>query len=213
MLRGREMSWMRIERYWEGGTDGEPIEARFVPMMCQHCDNAPVRAGLSGLRGLPHARRPQRPGVQPLRRHALLRQQLPVQGALLQLARATTGRRSPSRSTCSSTRTSRCARAASWRSARSACSGSAARSTWRGSRTARCKDGDVVTACQQACPSRAITFGDMNDPESAVLQDQAGPARLPRARRDQRPARGDVPGQGAAQRARRTRRRRRRGAH
>ena len=41
VLRGREMSWMRIERYWEGGTDGEPVEARFVPMMCQHCDNAP----------------------------------------------------------------------------------------------------------------------------------------------------------------------------
>ena len=41
VLRGREMSWMRIERYWEGGSDGEPIEARFVPMMCQHCDNAP----------------------------------------------------------------------------------------------------------------------------------------------------------------------------
>jgi molybdopterin-containing oxidoreductase family iron-sulfur binding subunit len=35
------MSWMRIERYWEGGEDGQPIEARFVPVMCQHCDNAP----------------------------------------------------------------------------------------------------------------------------------------------------------------------------
>jgi molybdopterin-containing oxidoreductase family iron-sulfur binding subunit len=38
---GREMSWMRIERYWEGGEDGEPLEARFIPMLCQHCDNAP----------------------------------------------------------------------------------------------------------------------------------------------------------------------------
>lgn len=41
VFRGREMTWIRIERYWEGGTDGEPLEARFVPMMCQHCDNAP----------------------------------------------------------------------------------------------------------------------------------------------------------------------------
>ncbi len=41
VLKGREMSWMRIERYYEGGEDGEPLETRFVPMLCQHCDNAP----------------------------------------------------------------------------------------------------------------------------------------------------------------------------
>jgi molybdopterin-containing oxidoreductase family iron-sulfur binding subunit len=40
--RGRELTWMRIERYWEGGTaPDKPIEARFVPMLCQHCANAP----------------------------------------------------------------------------------------------------------------------------------------------------------------------------
>ncbi|MGH7658910.1 MAG: molybdopterin dinucleotide binding domain-containing protein, partial [Gemmatimonadales bacterium] len=41
VLKGREMSWMRIERYYEGGEDGEPLETRFVPMPCQHCENAP----------------------------------------------------------------------------------------------------------------------------------------------------------------------------
>jgi molybdopterin-containing oxidoreductase family iron-sulfur binding subunit len=30
------------------------------------------------------------------------------------------------------------------------------------------KDGEVVTACQQACPAEAITFGNINDPDSHV---------------------------------------------
>jgi molybdopterin-containing oxidoreductase family iron-sulfur binding subunit len=30
------------------------------------------------------------------------------------------------------------------------------------------KDGEVVTACQQACPSDAIAFGNLNDPDSKV---------------------------------------------
>jgi molybdopterin-containing oxidoreductase family iron-sulfur binding subunit len=42
LLRSREMAWIRIERYYEGGEDGSAnFDARFVPMMCQHCGNAP----------------------------------------------------------------------------------------------------------------------------------------------------------------------------
>lgn len=32
------------------------------------------------------------------------------------------------------------------------------------------EDGDVVTACQQACPTQAIRFGDLNDSNSGVSQ-------------------------------------------
>jgi Fe-S-cluster-containing dehydrogenase component/anaerobic selenocysteine-containing dehydrogenase len=32
------------------------------------------------------------------------------------------------------------------------------------------KDGDVISACQQACPTQAITFGDLNDPKSKVAR-------------------------------------------
>jgi molybdopterin-containing oxidoreductase family iron-sulfur binding subunit len=42
ILKGREMQWIRIERYYEGGEDGSSnFDVRFVPMMCQHCGNAP----------------------------------------------------------------------------------------------------------------------------------------------------------------------------
>lgn len=37
------------------------------------------------------------------------------------------------------------------------------------------KDGDVVTACQSACPTSAIHFGDIADPHSAVSRAKASP--------------------------------------
>ncbi|MFP5246447.1 MAG: TAT-variant-translocated molybdopterin oxidoreductase [Thermoanaerobaculia bacterium] len=40
----------------------------------------------------------------------------------------------------------------------------------------RVRDGEVVTACQQACPTEAIVFGDMNDKSSKVAQLKAEPA-------------------------------------
>ncbi|MGH8495073.1 MAG: 4Fe-4S dicluster domain-containing protein [Gammaproteobacteria bacterium] len=39
LAKGREMQWIRIERYWEGEYPNAKL--RFIPMLCQHCDAAP----------------------------------------------------------------------------------------------------------------------------------------------------------------------------
>jgi molybdopterin-containing oxidoreductase family iron-sulfur binding subunit len=39
----------------------------------------------------------------------------------------------------------------------------------------RLRDGEIVTACQQACPTRAIVFGDLNDPGSEVVRRKRQP--------------------------------------
>jgi anaerobic selenocysteine-containing dehydrogenase/Fe-S-cluster-containing dehydrogenase component len=40
VLKGREMAWLHVQRYFE---HDQPL-ARFLPMMCQHCDEAPCEA-------------------------------------------------------------------------------------------------------------------------------------------------------------------------
>ena len=37
------------------------------------------------------------------------------------------------------------------------------------------QDGEVLTACQSACPTNAIVFGDINDPNSRVTQLKKSP--------------------------------------
>jgi len=37
--RGRSINWIRIERYFEG--EYPDVRARFMPVLCQHCEEAP----------------------------------------------------------------------------------------------------------------------------------------------------------------------------
>ena len=37
------------------------------------------------------------------------------------------------------------------------------------------RDGEIVTACQAACPTEAIVFGNINDPDSRVAKVKQSP--------------------------------------
>jgi len=39
------------------------------------------------------------------------------------------------------------------------------------------RDGEIKTACQQVCPTEAITFGDINNKDSAVAKLKSSPRR------------------------------------
>ena len=41
VVRSREMSWIRLERYFEGDTGGTDWHVAQIPMLCQQCANAP----------------------------------------------------------------------------------------------------------------------------------------------------------------------------
>jgi len=173
ILRGREMTWMRIERYWEGGEEGEPLEARFVPMLCQHCDAAPCEPvcpvyaayhTADGLNGQVYNRCvgtrycanncPYK--VRYFNWYAYNRTAFP-EPLNLQLNPEVTVRARGIMEKCTF-----CIQ-------RIRGAQNQARLEDRALR-----DGEVVTACAQACPSDAIVFGDMKDGESRVARLQAG---------------------------------------
>jgi molybdopterin-containing oxidoreductase family iron-sulfur binding subunit len=174
VLRGREMTWMRIERYWEGGEGEKPLEARFVPMLCQHCDNAPCEPvcpvyaayhTVDGLNGQVYNRCvgtrycgnncPYK--VRYFNWYKYNESAFPAP-LNLQLNPDVTVRA---------------------RGVMEKCTFCVQRI--RGAQhTARLedrdlRDGEIITACAQACPSSAITFGNMKDPASRVAKIKQDP--------------------------------------
>jgi molybdopterin-containing oxidoreductase family iron-sulfur binding subunit len=166
--RGREMSWMRIERFFEGGEEpGEPLEARFVPMLCQQCGNAPCEPvcpvyasyhTTDGLNGQAYNRCvgtrycgnncPYK--VRYYNWFAYNESSFP-DPLHLQLNPDVTVRARGVMEKCTF-----CVQRI--RGAQNEAS----------LEDRDVADGDVVPACGQACPSEAIVFGDLNDPASRV---------------------------------------------
>jgi molybdopterin-containing oxidoreductase family iron-sulfur binding subunit len=177
ILKGRELTWMRIERYWEGGEDpGSIPSARFVPMLCQHCANAPCEPvcpvyaayhTADGLNGQVYNRCvgtrycanncPYKVRYFNWYKYNDMAWPEPLQ---LQLNPDVTVRARGVMEKCTF-----CIQ-------RIRGAQNQARLEDRPLR-----DGEFTTACAQACPSDAIVFGDVRDPQSrvtAIKQDPRG---------------------------------------
>ena len=161
---GREMSWIRMDRYIEGY--GDDFEVRFAPITCQQCSNAgcetvcPVYATYHNSEGLNVQAYNRCVGTRYCSNNCAYKVRrfnwfnYEFQEPLNQQLNSTITTRSMGVMEKCTFCVQRIKQAQS-----------DARELGRD-----LKDGEVITACQQTCPTQAITFGNLMDPESKVSQ-------------------------------------------
>ena len=163
---GRNMQWLRIDTYFEG--DLSAPRAHFQPMMCQHCENAPceqvcpVGATVHTPEGLNAMVYNRCVGTRycsnncpyKVRRfNFLLFADYETESLKLM--------RNPDVSVRSRGVMEKC----------SYCVQRISVAKIEADKENRpVRDGEIVTACQQACPASAITFGNINDKQSRIAK-------------------------------------------
>jgi molybdopterin-containing oxidoreductase family iron-sulfur binding subunit len=169
LLRGRDMHWLRIDRFFTDESAGPP-EAITMPVMCVHCENAPceyvcpVNATVHSEEGLNEMVYNRCVGTRycsnncpyKVRRFNYLDYQEGTKALpLLQLAKnpdvSVRGRGVMEKCTY-------CVQRIQRKRIETRIEGR------------RLRDGELTTACAQACPSDAIVFGDLNDPAARVTR-------------------------------------------
>jgi len=162
VARGREVKWIRVERYWEG--EFPNVRARFRPVLCQHCSNAPCEP-VCPVFATYH--NPEGLNVQIYNRCVGTRycaNNCPYKARVFnwfepEWPESLVEQLNPDVSVRAAGVMEKC--------------------TFCVQRIRRAKDlakderreladGDVTPACGQACPAEAIVFGDLNDPASRV---------------------------------------------
>ena len=188
VFRSQEMHWMRIDRYYNGNPDNPDVS--FQPMMCQHCNNAPcenvcpVNATNHSSEGLNQMAYNRCIGTRYCANNCPYKVRrfnwLDYQG-VDSFGKFNDGKRSFTDTEAQSYMFEDLTRmvlnpdvVVRSRGVIEKCSFCVQR-IQEGKLNAKkagrpLQDGEIKTACQTACPTNAITFGDQNNKEGAVAK-------------------------------------------
>ena len=168
---GREMQWLRVDRYFEGDLDDPRVLVQ--PLACVHCEDAPcevvcpVAATVHSDEGLNEMVYNRCVGTRYCSNNCPYKVRrfnfLDYQGSLPRLEQLAMNPEVTVRGRGVMEKCSYCVQRIE---------GTRIRAEVEGRPIA---DGEIVTACQQACPSQAITFGSLHDPASRVSILRADP--------------------------------------